>query len=103
MPAGRAVEGRVLAEVSEAVVNRDRAHRIVQRIVRRAARIAWDQRLEAWVAINGIDHVDPVRTAHRRIISRRIKISLRDAMNRSSETYRVIRLVNRAAVVAPEK
>ena len=102
--AGRTVECRVLAETSEAVENRDRAHRIVQRIVRRSARIARDNRHQIRVAIHGSDHVNPVRTGHRRPkISRRVKVSLRDAMNRCPEAYRVIHFVNRAAVVTPEK
>src|SRR5260370_18693963 len=80
--AGRPVECRVLAETSEAVENRDRAYRIVQRIVRRSPRIPRDNRYQVRVAIDGSDHVNPVRTGHRRPkISRRVKIALRDATN----------------------
>src|SRR5208337_1472833 len=59
---------------------------------------------QARVAVDGIDHVQSIRTRHRRSeISRRKVISLRDAMNRSTKAYRVLHLVKRAAVVAPEK
>src|SRR4030088_864014 len=102
--ARRPVEGRVLAETSEAVENRDRAHRIVQRIVGSSTRIAWDNRHQIRVAIDGSDHSQSVRTGHRRPkISRRIKITLDDTMNRCPEAYGVIHFVNRAAVVTPIK
>src|SRR5208282_111001 len=101
--ARRPVECRVLTEISQAVENRDRAHRIVQWIIRSSARIARDNRRQARIAIDGVDHVQSVRTGHRRrVIPRRVKISLRDAVNRSPEPYGV-NFINRAAVVAPEK
>src|SRR5208337_939533 len=104
MTSRRAIEGRVLAEISQAIENRDCAHRIVERIVGRSTRIAGVKRKEARIAVDGIDCVQSVGTGHRRSLkSRDVKVSLRDAMNSSAETYGVFHAIDGAAVVASEK
>src|SRR5580704_6523246 len=90
MSAVRAVEGGLLAEISQPIENGDRANRIIQRIVRRAPRIARDQWEQIRIVVNRIDHVEPVRTGHRRTVNSWIVIiSLVDAMNRAAEPNRV--------------
>ena len=100
----RPVERRILAEISEAVENRDRADRIVERITRGCAGIAGKNRQQVGVVIDGGDYVQAVRTGDGwTVVSGCEEICLYDAMNRSAEADGVKHLVNGAAVVAGEE
>src|SRR5258706_15941831 len=104
MSASRAIEPRVLAEISQAVKNGDCAHGIVQRIVGSTPRITGNKRRKCRVAIDGLKDVDSIGTRHRRPkVSRGVEIALRDAMNRASEAQRVIAAIRSAAVVTSEE
>ena len=104
MPARRAVERRVLTEISQAIEDRDCAHRIIQRIVGSTFRIIRNNREQVRIAIDGINHIDAIGTGHGRPkISGRVEVALHDAMNCAAKAQRVPVAVGSAAVVPPEQ
>src|SRR6266849_474820 len=104
VPPTRTIECRVFAEISQAIEDCESPDGIVSRIHRRATRIVRMRKRGIGIVENGVDHIDAVGTRHRRPeVSRRVEISLSDAMNRPAKSQGVPIAVGGTAIVASKE